>query len=69
MQGADLILTDVSEVKFEGALNLETVTCEHAFYNENKPPQNLSKLPDNIKNKLLALDWESYTGEYSRPLT
>jgi uncharacterized protein YjbI with pentapeptide repeats len=57
LRGADLSLTDLSGANFYNAKNLNTVILTNAFYDMANPPLNL---PENIKDKLLALDGESY---------
>jgi uncharacterized protein YjbI with pentapeptide repeats len=63
LDGADLSLTDLSganfyNADFYNAEILNTVILTNAFYDAENPPKNL---PDNIKDKLLALDEKSYT--------
>ena len=64
LDGADLRLTDLSGVDFNHARNLENTNrnlentkWKLAFYDATNPPENL---PDNIKDKLLALDEPAY---------
>ena len=57
LQGADLRLTDLSGAYFEHAKNLQSTKWDLAFYDATNPPKNL---PDNITDKLLALDEPAY---------
>jgi uncharacterized protein YjbI with pentapeptide repeats len=57
LDGADLRLTDLSGAYFEHAKNLKSTKWDLAFYDATDPPKNL---PDNITDKLLALDEPAY---------
>jgi hypothetical protein len=57
LDGADLRLTDLSGVNFYKTNNLEGTKWDLAFYDATNPPKNL---PDNITDKLLALDEPAY---------
>jgi len=57
LERADLSLTDLSGANFYNAKNLKSTKWDLAFYDATNPPINL---PDNIKDKLLALDEPAY---------
>jgi len=56
LDGPNLSLTDLSGANFEKAKNLGGVHWDLAFYDATNPPN----LRDDIKNRLLGLDEESY---------